>query len=177
MQPTMTNRTAPVGVVSGRIKEPLKASRILCKREAYARLGRCSHDVRGNDTWKGSGAFALTSRHYTWTRARAFYEGTLGLVRGAAHGDWTEYDLPGGGCLLLGPAKDLQPSARAGGRVAFEVSDLDALVVRLRRAGRPVHRRNATHTGLPDDRGAGLGGKLSYPSRTEEEIGPGYPGG
>lgn len=68
-------------------------------------------------------------------RARRFYEQTLGLTRGSSHGDWTEYDLPGGGCLLLGPAKDLQPSATAGGRVAFEVTNLDALVARLSEQG------------------------------------------
>jgi predicted enzyme related to lactoylglutathione lyase len=68
-------------------------------------------------------------------RARAFYEETLGLVRGASHGDWTEYDLPDGGCLLLGPADDLEPAADAGGRVSFEVEDLDALVTRLTSAG------------------------------------------
>ena len=36
-------------------------------------------------------------------RARGFYEKTLGLQRGLASPDgvWTEYDLPGGGCLAL----------------------------------------------------------------------------
>ena len=36
-------------------------------------------------------------------RARAFYEQTLGFTRGLAspEGTWTEYDLPGGGCLAL----------------------------------------------------------------------------
>lgn len=36
-------------------------------------------------------------------RARTFYEGTLGLTRGkySPNGIWTEYDLPGGGCLAL----------------------------------------------------------------------------
>ena len=36
-------------------------------------------------------------------RARAFYEGTLGLRVGnhSDNGVWTEYDLPGGGCLAL----------------------------------------------------------------------------
>ena|SRR5688500_4966008 len=53
-------------------------------------------------------------------RARRFYEATLGLERGAFHGDWTEYDLPEGGCLLLGPAKDDEL------RVALEIEDLDA---------------------------------------------------
>lgn len=69
-------------------------------------------------------------------RARSFYEDTLGLRRGssAAGGDWTEYDLPGGGCLALYATKDMTPSANAGGTVAFEVDDLDALVARLKAA-------------------------------------------
>lgn len=69
-------------------------------------------------------------------RARAFYEGTLGLTVGkhSANGIWTEYDLPGGGCLALFATKDLQPSA-SGGSVAFEVKDLDALIARLKGEG------------------------------------------
>ncbi len=71
------------------------------------------------------------------TRARAFYETTLGLTRGssAANGVWTEYDLPGGGCMALFQTEDMQPSASAGGSVAFEVDDLDATVTRLKGAG------------------------------------------
>jgi catechol 2,3-dioxygenase-like lactoylglutathione lyase family enzyme len=72
------------------------------------------------------------------TRARAFYEEVLGLTRGLAspEGTWTEYDLPGGGCLALFRHPD--PSAArppGGGSVAFEVADLDALDERLRAAG------------------------------------------
>lgn len=72
------------------------------------------------------------------TRARAFYEQVLGLERGLASPDgvWTEYDLPGGGCLALfwhpDPAIAREPG---GGSVAFEVADLDALNVRLSAAG------------------------------------------
>ena len=70
-------------------------------------------------------------------RARAFYEDTLGLRRGSAasNGVWTEYDLPGGGCLALYMTKDIKPSAVAGGSIAFEVADLDALNERLKAAG------------------------------------------
>ncbi|HEY5925064.1 MAG TPA: VOC family protein [Kofleriaceae bacterium] len=70
-------------------------------------------------------------------RARAFYEETLGLKVGshASNGDWTEYDLPGGGCFALFKTTDIQPSASAGGSVAFEVADLDALVAKLDAAG------------------------------------------
>jgi predicted enzyme related to lactoylglutathione lyase len=71
-------------------------------------------------------------------RARTFYEQTLGLVRGssAPNGDWTEYDLPGGGCLALfrGSISGLKPTASAGS-IAFEVEDLDALNARLKAEG------------------------------------------
>lgn len=65
-------------------------------------------------------------------RARDFYEKTLGLQRGpisSPDGMWTEYDLPGGGCLALFGGKDgPEPSAKAGGSVALEVDDLDRLI-------------------------------------------------
>ena len=69
-------------------------------------------------------------------RARAFYEGTLGLTRAPDNTSdtWIEYDLPGGGCLALFQTTDLQPSASSGG-VAFEVEDLDALNTSLKAAG------------------------------------------
>lgn len=71
------------------------------------------------------------------TRARAFYEGTLGLTRGshAQNGVWTEYDLPAGGCLALFQTNDISPSSSAGGSVALEVDDLDATNARLRAEG------------------------------------------
>jgi predicted enzyme related to lactoylglutathione lyase len=70
-------------------------------------------------------------------RARSFYEDKLGLKVGmnAPNGMWTEYDLPGGGCLALFQTQDIQPSAGAGGSVAFEVEDLDALNARLKTEG------------------------------------------
>jgi predicted enzyme related to lactoylglutathione lyase len=64
------------------------------------------------------------------TRARAFYETTLGLVVSKPHEIWTEYDLPGGGCLALFATTDLTPSSSSGG-IALEVDDLDALNARL----------------------------------------------
>jgi predicted enzyme related to lactoylglutathione lyase len=71
------------------------------------------------------------------SRARAFYEEKLGLVRGSASGNgvWTEYDLPGGGCLALFRTDDLAPGTNAGGSVAFEVEDLDGLIERLKGEG------------------------------------------
>jgi predicted enzyme related to lactoylglutathione lyase len=70
-------------------------------------------------------------------RARAFYEGTLGLTRGLAspEGTWTEYDLPGGGCLALFCHPDPGSRQKPGGYIAFEVADLDALNRRLKKAG------------------------------------------
>ena len=70
-------------------------------------------------------------------RARAFYEGTLGLERGSHSKDgmWTEYDLPGGGCLGLFASNDIQPSSSSGGMIAFEVADLDVLIARLKGEG------------------------------------------
>jgi predicted enzyme related to lactoylglutathione lyase len=73
-------------------------------------------------------------------RARAFYEGVLGLKRGSAseNGVWTEYDLPEGGCLALfkHPDPSQQPTRGSGGAsVAFEVEDLDALVSALKAKG------------------------------------------
>src|SRR5690348_12345508 len=70
-------------------------------------------------------------------RARDFYEKTLQLIPGAVwdEGAWVEYDLPGGGCFALTTlAKDVMPSANAGGSVAFEVENLDELVARLKAA-------------------------------------------
>lgn len=69
-------------------------------------------------------------------RARAFYETTLGLTAGSVgnQGDqyWIEYDLPGGGCLALTNFIPDAPSDSAGGTIAFEVDDLDALIAHLK---------------------------------------------
>ena len=69
-------------------------------------------------------------------RARHFYEKTLGLVVGKTYIEdtWVEYDLPGGGCFVLtSVVKDMKPSEHAGGVVAFEVEDLEALMTRLKK--------------------------------------------
>jgi predicted enzyme related to lactoylglutathione lyase len=74
-------------------------------------------------------------------RARRFYEEALGLKVGlnGNHGDkwWIEYDLPGGGCIALANFVSDEPSAAAGGTIAFEVEDLDALIARLTSMGAP----------------------------------------
>ena len=69
-------------------------------------------------------------------RARAFYGETLGLTMGSHSSDgvWTEYDLPGGGCLGLFQSSDAQTSS-SGAMIAFEVADLDALIARLKAEG------------------------------------------
>jgi predicted enzyme related to lactoylglutathione lyase len=71
-------------------------------------------------------------------RARRFYEEALGLKVGlnGNHGDkwWVEYDLPGGGCIALTNFTG-EPSAGAGGTIAFEVDDLDALIAHLKSQG------------------------------------------
>ena len=70
-------------------------------------------------------------------RARAFYEEVLGLKRGLAspEGTWTEYDLPGGGCLALFCHPSVSERKTGGASVAFEVEDLDALNERLKAIG------------------------------------------
>ena len=70
-------------------------------------------------------------------RARAFYSETLGLTIGkqVESGIWTEFDLPGGGCLALYKTSDIQPSANSGGSIALEVEDLDALIAQLKTKG------------------------------------------
>ncbi|HKE45118.1 MAG TPA: VOC family protein, partial [Steroidobacteraceae bacterium] len=72
-------------------------------------------------------------------RARKFYEETFGLKRGSMgnQGDhyWIEYDLPGGGCFALTNFVPDEPSAKAGGTVAFEVEDLDKLMADLKGKG------------------------------------------
>jgi predicted enzyme related to lactoylglutathione lyase len=72
-------------------------------------------------------------------RARAFYEGVLGLkpTMESPGGVWAEYDL-GSGTLGLGCYEGWKPSPD-GTCVAFEVDDLDAEVSRLKSKGVPVH--------------------------------------
>jgi predicted enzyme related to lactoylglutathione lyase len=73
-------------------------------------------------------------------RARAFYEETLGLTRGSGsdNGVWTEYDLPGGGCLALFKHPDPAQRTRGSGgaSIAFEVErDLEVLIPELKANG------------------------------------------
>jgi predicted enzyme related to lactoylglutathione lyase len=74
-------------------------------------------------------------------RAKAFYEGVLGLKRsrgfGQHEGDeqWVEYDI-GAGCLALisGGGKDWAPSP-TGTAAALEVDDFPGYVAKLRDSG------------------------------------------
>jgi predicted enzyme related to lactoylglutathione lyase len=74
-------------------------------------------------------------------RARAFYEGVLGLKKSRGFGPpnqeetWVEYDI-GSGCLAIisGDPKAWPPHA-AGTAPAFEVDDFNGYVEKLRKAG------------------------------------------
>ncbi|NIJ63585.1 putative enzyme related to lactoylglutathione lyase [Sphingomonas leidyi] len=70
-------------------------------------------------------------------RARSFYEETLGLPpsQGPEGIPWIEFDLPGGGCLALTNVTGDRPASDAGGTIAFEVEDLDALCTELEGKG------------------------------------------
>ena len=70
-------------------------------------------------------------------RAELFYRETLGLgpSKGSVQHGWVEFDLPGGGCLALTTHSGSEPSAGAGGTIAFEVDDLDQLVAELEAKG------------------------------------------
>jgi predicted enzyme related to lactoylglutathione lyase len=94
-------------------------------------------------------------------RARGFYEGVLGFKRGLAspEGTWTEYDLPGGGCLALFRHPDPKSVRSIGGAcVALEVADLDALNKRLKQAsvvykGDMVHGPHCRMSNILDSEG------------------------
>lgn len=68
-------------------------------------------------------------------RARRFYEEELGLepANEQAAGQWVEYDI--GGCFALTTLAPVQPSAEAGGNIAFEVEDVTALTEKLKSKG------------------------------------------
>jgi catechol 2,3-dioxygenase-like lactoylglutathione lyase family enzyme len=67
--------------------------------------------------------------------SRHFYEDLLGLkLTQSPNEDWFEYDL-GGTTFVLTSADAEHPAPVRGGLVAFEVSDLDAEVSRLRKLG------------------------------------------
>jgi predicted enzyme related to lactoylglutathione lyase len=67
-------------------------------------------------------------------RARAFYGETLGLglINSGPSSPWVEFDLPGGGCLAITTVTPNDPSASAGGTIAFEVDDLPTTIAELK---------------------------------------------
>lgn len=76
-------------------------------------------------------------------RARAFYEGVLGLKATIAHGEpggmqWTEYDIANGTLSLGAGAPDWKSSTN-GCSVGLEVDDFDAAIAHLRASGVKFH--------------------------------------
>jgi predicted enzyme related to lactoylglutathione lyase len=71
------------------------------------------------------------------SRARAFYEGALGLaVSEDFENHWVEYAPGGGGVFALSDMPQVgRADAQAGGTVAFEVDDVDAMTGMVRAAG------------------------------------------
>lgn len=90
------------------------------------------------DTGEAKGDFMV--KHIAFTmypvsdmaRARRFYEKGLGLkVTHDFGGKWVEYHL-GNGCFAITTmATGVNPSANAGGSIAFEVENVDAAVAAL----------------------------------------------
>ena len=113
------------------------------------------------------------------TRARNFYENVLGLTRGLAapNGVWTEYDLPGGGCLALFCHPDPKFARSPGGAsVAFEVADLDALNTAPRVRRRGLSGRHGARAQLPHVEHPGQRRKRHHPARARaQEIGENVP--
>ena len=72
-------------------------------------------------------------------RARAFYEGVLGLSVAGEFGEgvWIEYDI-GGDTLAIGSVGDQWKPSENGTSVAIEVEDFDAAIKSLRRANARV---------------------------------------
>ena len=71
-------------------------------------------------------------------RARAFYEGILGLKPSSTFGEgeklWIEYDIAGAALGITNMVPDWKPSP-AGPSIALEVADFDAAIAALRAAG------------------------------------------
>ncbi len=71
-------------------------------------------------------------------RARAFYEGVLGLEpSGDVSGSWIEYEV-GNGTFGMGNYGDQWKPAEGGTMVSFECDDLDATVTKVKASGASV---------------------------------------
>ena len=107
-------------------------------------------------------------------RARAFYEGTLGLKSGSVgnqgEGWWIEYDLPGGGCLALTNFTGDKPSDTSGGTIALEVEDLDRVDRRPEGQRRALQKRHHSQPGMPHGRVPGLGGQRAPAAPAQAEV-------
>lgn len=73
-------------------------------------------------------------------KARAFYEGILGLVPSEEYpatpeSKWIEYNV-GAGTFAIGRSDDWKPSAD-GAVIAFEVDGFDDVIAKLKEAGVP----------------------------------------
>ena len=102
-------------------------------------------------------------------RARAFYEETLGLPPSSngAKSPWVEFDLPGGGCLAITTVTPNEPSASAGGTIAFEVDDLAGDGRGPEGEGRRIRRRGDRKPGLPHGDRQGPGRQCDHPAQVE----------
>ena len=102
-------------------------------------------------------------------RARAFYEQTLGLPpsKAGATSPWVEFDLPGGGCLAITNVSESRPSANAGGMIALEVEDLDALVAGLKAKGVEIAGEGIEGPGCHMADGPGPGRQCDHPAQAE----------
>jgi predicted enzyme related to lactoylglutathione lyase len=83
--------------------------------------------------------FAFTGYPVTdMARARAFYEGVLGLKTGTiweeADHAWVEYDLGGHTLAINNGTKEWKPSSD-GPAIALEVEDFDATIAELKKRG------------------------------------------
>jgi predicted enzyme related to lactoylglutathione lyase len=76
-------------------------------------------------------------------RARAFYEGVLGLKPAAdfSEGVWIEYEL-GGATLAIGSVGDQWKRSSDGTSVAIEVADFEAAIQELKAAGAKFDAEN-----------------------------------
>jgi predicted enzyme related to lactoylglutathione lyase len=74
-------------------------------------------------------------------RARAFYEGALGLTASRVFGDenagWIEYDI-GAGTLAICNAAPQWKASPGGGSAGLEVDDFSAAMHQIKSAGYPI---------------------------------------
>ena len=75
-------------------------------------------------------------------RARAFYEGLLGLKVAQTFGEgeklWIEYDIAGATLAITNMAGDAWKPSTDGGSVALEVEDFEDAVRQVQAAGVPI---------------------------------------